>query len=703
MKASKKLNLGVTLALAAVSFAACSGNSGSISAPGTLPLSAVPAGLAVTAPTLPAGVKLIRSDFANAKELSDLCTQAMADAKAKLDAIALIAPAARTTDNTLLAFENTTADLSDASSPLSFMGYVHTNADINAAGSDCEARLGSFNVDIFTRRDLYLALKDAVTRDADEAALKKSIITAFEKQGMKLSDADLATLKDLLNKISANQAKFNANLNTDTSTVDFTADALKGVPADFLARLAKTEDGRYIVTTKSTDYTVVAENADNADTRHDNLLAYLNRGGIENTQLLEENTRLRAQAAKLLGYKSWADYQLDGRMAESTTNVYTFLNSLKDKLALRNKQDLDQLLAYMKSVNPAQTSLNQWDIAYAQHKLLVRDYSVDDQKIAEYFPADVVVAGMFQVYSQMLGVNYREVVGASAWSPDVKLYEIHNTADDRLIGYFYTDFIPRPLKYGHAAAFQEISGRQVNGQYNYPVSAIVANLTPPRAAGMPSLLTHDDVETIFHEFGHIMHQTLTRARFASLSGSNVAQDFVEAPSQMLENWVWSPQVLPLLSGYYADHSKKLPDDMLQKMLDARKFGQGIAYTKQLLYALFDMNIHSGDGDSDVTTTYNNLYRQIVGQEPLVGAHFAGTFGHLMGGYDAGYYGYLWSEVYAQDMFTVFQADSLLSPVVGARYRKDILERGAMTPALQNLKDFLGRDPSPDAFFKKLGI
>jgi thimet oligopeptidase len=682
------------LALMTVSFSSCSNSSGGKSAAN------LAAEFSPQQQQQEPATKLIRSDFAKG-EVTQLCDAAIASTTAKLNSIAQIPVGQRTTDNTLLAFESTTADFSEDSGPLTFMAYVHTDPDINAEGSACEEKVGAFMVDVFTRRDLYDAVNTAATRDADEATLKDAIIVGFEKNGLKLDDANLAKLKEILGQISANQAKFSKNTNGDKSQVEFTEAELAGVPADFIARLDK-KGMNYIVVPNEATYPVFMQNASNADARKKMMLSYLNRGGLENTQLLEATTQLRFQAAQLLGFASWDDYQLQGRMAESKTKVLDFLNSLKGKLAQRNKADLDQLLAYKKEVDPSATTLNQWDITWAQNQLKKRDYSVDEEAIREFFPADVVIPGMFQVYSQMLGVTYRQVTNAKVWSPDVQLYEIHNKADDRLIGYFYTDFFPRAGKYDHAAAFQEISGREINGVYNHPVSAIVANLTPP-SPGKPSLLSHDDVETIFHEFGHIMHQTLTRAKFASLSGSNVAQDFVEAPSQMLENWVWSPEILPLLSGHYTDHSKKLPQDMLEKMIAARKFGQGIAYTKQLLYALFDMTIHGGQGETDVTSTYDNLYRQIVGQEPIAGGHFAGTFGHMMGGYDAGYYGYLWSEVYAQDMFTKFEDVDLLSPVVGAHYRETILERGAMHPALQNLKDFLGRDPSPDAFFKKLGI
>lgn len=690
-KASLRVKLALVAGVIAMSATSCTSSKGTPTPDQTVTQSGEPA----------LRNRIIRSDYATG-EVTKLCQAAIDDAKASFDQIAAVPAAQRTFDNTMLAFENANADFGDKTNGLTFMGYVSTNADVSAEGSACEEKVGAFMVETYTRRDLYDALRAPAARDADEARLQKEAVHSFVKNGLNLNDADLAKLKGLLALISKNEAKFSANLNADATFTLFTDADLAGCPADFLARLKKDASGKYIVTTKSTDYLTVAENATNPATRKANLVAYLNRGGAENTKLLEETTVLRAQAATLLGYKSWADYQIDGRMAGSRQNVVNFLNDLKGRLAKRNQSDYDELLKYKKQIDPKAIALDQWDVAFASRQLMKRDYSVDEEAIKEYFPADVVVAGMFDVYSKLLGVTFKEVANADVWNSDVKMYEIRDAASDRRIGYFYADFVPREGKYGHAAAFTLVSGRSINGRYNEPVSSIVANFAPP-TPGKPSLLPHDDVETIFHEFGHIMHQTLTRAKYASLSGSNVAQDFVEAPSQMLENWVWSPEILPMLSGHYLDHTKKLPQVMLDKMLAARNFGQGIAYTKQLLYALFDIEIHSGAGANDVTKTYDDLYRQIVGQEPLQGAHFAGTFGHMMGGYDAGYYGYLWSEVYAQDMFTKFEDGGLLSPVVGARYRTDILERGGMKEALENLKDFLGRDPNSDAFFKKLGL
>jgi thimet oligopeptidase len=646
----------------------------------------------------------VRSHFA-ADEVTSLCTAAVAKLEQRLSAISSIAKQEATAENTLLPFESALADFSDETSILTFQGYVSTDAAVSAEGSACEEKLGQYYVDIFTRRPLYQVLSGLKVTEPSQIRLLTKTLESFEQNGLKLDDAALAQVKDLKSKLSTKESQFSANLNADVSTVAFTAEQLAGAPADFLSRLKK--DGeKYVVTTKSTDYLDVMQNVSVEATRKEMMLTYLNRGGAANTQLLEEAVQLRAQIAKVLGYANWADYRTSGRMAKSAANVTEFLNNLKGKLAIRNQQDQQQLLAYKKELDPSATALNQWDVTYLSYQLQKRDYSIDNEKIREYLPAETVVAGIFDTYSKLLGVSFLPMPKTSVWAEGVKVYEIHNASDCQLIGYFYTDLIPRPGKYGHAAAFPLVSGRATGANqlvtgYSLPVASIVANFTPPTGE-KPSLLTHDEVETFFHEFGHIMHQTLTKAPYASLSGAGVAQDFVEAPSQMLENWVWNSDILSRISGHYLHPEQKLPQDILQKMLAARNFQQGAAYTKQLLYALFDMTLHTQEGPVDVTKTYDELYRQIVGQEPLSGAHFPASFGHLMGGYDAGYYGYLWSEVYAQDMFSQFPAD-LTDAAVGSRYRHAVLEQGNMKDAIDLLREFLGREPNADAFFKKLGL
>jgi Zn-dependent oligopeptidase len=345
-----------------------------------------------------------------------------------------------------------------------------------------------------------------------------------------------------------------------------------------------------------------------------------------------------------------------------------------------------------------------WDIAYVSNLLKIKKFNVDDEIIREYFPAEYVVNQVLEIYSTLLSVNFRRINNAPVWAEQVDLYEVTDKTSKEVIAFFYADLIPREGKYGHAAAFPIISGRQLifgDGSYQKPVAAMVANFSPA-SPGKPVLLSHDEVETFFHEFGHIMHQTLTKSKYSSLSGSNVKGDYVEAPSQMLENWVWQKEILRKMSQHYSDSKKPLPDDMIEKLQKARMFNSGIQYTRQLVFGIFDMNIHTKP-KADVTKEYAKVHFELTGLKVLEGTHFPAGFGHMMGGYSAGYYGYLWSKVYAEDMFSIFQEKGILNPEVGMNYRKSILESGNMRDPNELIRSFLGRESNNKAFFKSLGI
>lgn len=656
--------------------------------------------------------RLIHHEYAQG-EIGALCAAGLRTASVRIENIVRTAPNARTFENTVLALDSALADLNDELSPLVFMAYVSMNENLRDEGSACEEEQGKFSVELFTRRDLYDAIKDAAPSSPQEGRLYSELRKGFEDNGLKLPDEKLAAVKERMKTLTELEAKFSKNLNEDNTTVEFSAAELKGVPDSVLARLKKTEDGkRYIVTTNAAIYSQVMETAIQDATRHKLMLAYFNRG-VEagNVQLLEQAIALRAEIAQTLGHATWADSRTSGRMAKNSKTVMAFLNGLKDRLAERAKADLEKLRKFKGTLSAddlgaSNSDLYVWDLPLLSAKLKEKDYKLDKEKIREYFPMNRVIQGMFEVYSTLFEVRYEEVQGAKVWSPDVKLYAIRDAKTGDRIGFFYADFYPRKGKYGHAAAFPLIGGRLVNGEYSYPVASIVANFNPP-ADGKPSLLSHDEVETVFHEFGHIMHQTLTRAPYASLAGTAVARDFVEAPSQMLENWVWSPEVLGKISGHYLRPSETLPKTLLQQMLAAKRFNEGYYYTRQLFLGLTDMAYHTLSPEEakkvDSTAVMNRLHSEVIGLAPIDGGHFQAGFGHLMGGYDAGYYGYLWSLVYAADMFTRFEQKGLLNSSIGKAYRKIILESGNMSDAMDLLTRFLGREPSNAAFFKELGI
>ena len=650
---------------------------------------------------------LIRYDY-KPKEITTLCADQMKLADSRIADLLKIPGNQKNFKNTIAGFETILSDLGEITTPSTFMNYVSLDKGLRTEAEECEAALGQYQVTVMSRRDIYDALvmaeKQTDPKGLDQAQkrLVEETMKAFRKNGLFLSDDKLKEVKELKQKLATLETQFSSNLNESTEFVEMTKDDLAGVPDSMVNRLEILHDGKYKVTTKSTDYVPFMENAKSSEARHRMASAYENRAAEKNTKLLQEAVELRHKIAKLLQFKTWADYKTEDRMAKDAKNVWEFLNSLKGKLAIKNKQDMAALLKLKKEMEPGSDHLDPWDGTYYSYQLKKKEYSVDDEVVREYFPSDHVVKKMFEIYSQLLGVKFVPIPDAKVWAPDVKLYEIRDSEDGHFIAHFYTDFVPRDGKYGHAAAFTLRSGRMVDGEYRTPISAIVANFNPP-SNGKPSLLTHDEVETVFHEFGHIMHQTLTKAPYATLSGSSVAQDFVEAPSQMLDNWVWDPKILKELSGSYKNPDKKIPDELLKQLVKTHYFNQGYFYTRQLLFAIFDMTLHTADVTPDATELYKKLYHELTSLTPLSDTHFPACFGHLMGGYDAGYYGYLWSDVFAQDMFTVFEKDGLLSSKVGAKYRKIILEQGDVYPADKLIADFLGRKPNNHAFFKRLGI
>ena len=421
-----------------------------------------------------------------------------------------------------------------------------------------------------------------------------------------------------------------------------------------------------------------------------------------NTRLLTGAIAVRRECAKELGYASWADYRLDGRMAKSTTTVLAFLDGLKAPLKEKIRHDLATLLSLKEERKPGADRIEPWDLAYLTEQERKRKFALDDEEIRKYFPFERVVQSMFDCFGPLFGVRFAEVTDVKVWAPGVKLCRVINVADDRTIAYIYFDMFPRDGKYGHMMMVPLVSGRAKGAEYTVPVTAIVGNFRAP-SADIPSLLTHDDVEGLFHEFGHALHGSLTRAPFASLSGSSVEWDFVETPSQALENWAWEPSVLDAISGNYANPEEKLPAALRDRIIAARDLNAGLKYTRMLVISTEDMAFHTADGPVDVTALANMIYRDLMGILPLEGDHEPATIGHFMGGYDAGYYSYLWAEVYALNVFARFKKDGLFNAATGAAYRHWILEQGNMQDGTVLLKGFLRKEPGMDVFYERLHI
>ena len=708
------------LAAEAIFMVACSHNPPPV-APiaGATPASTAPAQAQTFAELQPVAPPLLRSKW-TPEELSAACQQAMTTADAKLAAIVAVPPAQRSFANTFGAFEAIGADFGDSVYGLGFMKDIHPDPKVREAGAACEENAGKFLVRTGARRDVYLALKgwlDAakpalsgggLPRTSEAAAGEnKTLVTFamrdFHRNGLDLSDADREKLVKLRSRLAELQTQFARNIAEDKDQLELTAKELDGFPKAFIDRLKKAKSGKLVVTTAYPDYYPVMENCKVAATRRKMETMFMNRGGAGNAKLLDEAIALRDQSAKLLGYATHVDYVTEVRMAKNAKTVEAFEAKIRAELKPRLAADTAQ----MKALKEAETheknpTINAWDWRYYLNQLKKKQYAIDDEAVRAYFPVDKVMHGLFEVYSTLFDVEFKKVEGAEVWSSGVALYETHDKQTGRLLAEFYIDMFPRAGKYSHAACFPTIQGRALPSGYQAPLAILVVNFDAPQG-GQPAHLSIDEVDTLFHEFGHVMHNSLTTARYATLSGSNVSTDFVEAPSQMLENWVFESEVLKLVSQDPKDPAKSMPEDLVKRIIAARKFDSGVKYSRQVFLGTFDYRIHSQGAGVSSDAVAKKTWDEVLGFPQDASSHFASGFGHMMGGYDAGYYGYLWSEVYSSDMFTRFAKEGVLNPQTGRDYRNIILAKGHTEEADQLLREFLGRDANETAFLKMTGI
>ncbi|MBI5238921.1 MAG: Zn-dependent oligopeptidase [Elusimicrobia bacterium] len=655
----------------------------------------------------PAAAQAERSllDFGlTAEALSKLCKNAKTSAEARLTALAFAKPDFQ---STFVEFQEILSDLQDYTSVPQFLGQVAVDKTVRDAGLACDTEISKYGVEIYAREDLYKAMKAAADRgellEGEDARLAEKTLLDFKRSGLGLPAADREKLKGLRQRLVELANDFTKEVSETKDHALFTEAQMAGVPADMLKRLTKV-DGKYQVSLDYPDYYPFMENAKDPGARRVLETKFNLRGGEANKKRLAEVLRLRDEAAKLLGYQNHAEYVLEERMAGKPATALAFLSGLREKLYRKGRPELKALLALKKAEEGAKSDgmLHAWDWRYYHNQLMKKRYQVDKQKVKEYFPTDLVVEQMLRIYQEVLGLRFSEIVPAQAWHPDVKRYEISDSRTGVRLAQFFMDLYPREGKYKHAAAFTLIQGRVLpDGSYSKPVSAIVANFDKP-APEKPSTIPHSDVETLFHEFGHIMHQTLTRAKYQRMSGTAVARDFVESPSQMFENWVWEPALLDRISGHYLDRSQKLPKDLAAKMLAAKNADSGLIYLRQNFFAAYDMSLHTAAELPDTTALYAKLMKEVSLIPMTEGTMPEASFTHLMG-YDAGYYGYLWSEVYAQDGFSRFEREGLLNEKTGRDYRREVLERGGSRDEDVSLRAFLGREPSDEAFLRNIGL
>ncbi|KAI5954788.1 PRD1 [Candida theae] len=602
--------------------------------------------------------------------------------------------------------------------------YQHVSADkkLRDASTEAEQILDQNSIEQWSRYDVYSVLKSLKDKKLDldpesQRFLDKTVLE-FERKGLALTDAKREKVKKLQVELSDLKVKFAKNLGEDTGCVYLTKEELEGVPEVVLKQYEEVESEgqtKLKVTFKYPDIIPLFQHASKGETRKIANIAYGTRCSA-NEEILTKIIKLRFQIAKELGYNTFADFALEVKLAKSKDTVLNFLNDLRDKLTPVGESEL-QVLKDLKSKDlearglAPEKEFYSWDFAYYDQRLLEQKYQVDSLKISEYFPLQSTIKKMLGFYETIMDAKFVKLSPkpTEVWHEDVEMYAVFKNIKFgtlEYVGVIYFDLHPREGKYGHAANFGIGPGYlNQNGTRKNPETVLVCNFTKPTKT-TPSLLKHNEVVTFFHELGHGIHNMLSQTKYAKFHGTNVEYDFVEAPSQMLEYWVWSKNEIRSLSSHH-ETGKPISDDLIDSLIKTKHVNTGLSNLRQLFFGLFDMSVHSIESEEEIAKldlfkTWNTLRRDVTllpdGNNPTKGYC---SFGHIAGGYEAGYYGYLYSQVFAADIYyTLFKEDPM-NTENGIRYRDIVLKRGGSREIMDNLEEVLGRKPNSEAFLSEI--
>jgi len=644
-------------------------------------------------------------------ELDVAVQKAIADGNAALDRVGKLTAAEVNFTNTVLALDDLGSELSYTDNRLSLIQQTSTNSEIRDGATEALRKLEEWMVKIDYREDVYRAMKAyADTKPAlqgEDAKLLFETMRDYRRAGLDLPKADRDEVERLRTELSSVSLDFEKNIEDAKAPLKFTKAELEGLPEDFLKQ-AKTGDDEYTVMANVTvDYLRILDNAKREDTRKRVTIAQCNLAREQNIPLLQKILVLRDNIAHKLGYKTYADYDTETKMVKNADTAIAFEKKLTTGLRPKLDAELEEFRKMkVKDTGDANAKVNIWDWRYYANQLKIQKYNVDAEQLRVYFPYQRVLDGMFAIYQHIFGLKFERVEPPYKWIDDLQLYAVSDAKTGEPLGMFYLDMFPRDGKYHHFAQFGITEGKLLpDGKYQRPVCALICNFPKP-TPDHPALMTHDDVETIFHEFGHAMHTILTRAKYSRFAGTSVPRDFVEAPSQMLENWAWDKKVLDSFAADYRDPSKKIPAEILAQLKEARLATEGSYYSRQLSFGMMDLALHTqihASNEQETLPLSNKVLGDVFLPMPQDTA-FVAYFGHIIG-YGSGYYGYAWADAIAADMATVFEKspDGYFDVQAGMRLRKEVYEVGDSRDVNISIEKFLGRPRSIDPFLKKLGI
>jgi len=630
-----------------------------------------------------------------------------------------------TWENLIAPLEDVDDKLSKAWSPVSHMNSVVNSDELRDAYNACLPKLSAYSTEMGQNEALFKAYRfiadsdEFATLDIAQQKIIRNALRDFKLSGIDLDDEKKQRYKDISQELSSLASNYEENLLDATnawSKIIRDEEDLAGLPESALAQARQTaashnEDG-WMITLQFPSYISVMTYADNRELRREHYEAFATRasdqgphaGHWDNSENMEKILALRHEKARLLGFNNYAELSLATKMAEKPDDVTAFLEDLADRSWRHARKDLAELREFAKKYYGIK-DLQAWDMTYYSEKMRQHFYQLSQEEVKTYFPITRVLPGLFAIVEKLYWLQISELTGFDSWHPDVRFFEIHDQ-HGQLRGQFYLDLYARAKKRGGAWMDDCVSRKRFDDTIQTPVAYLTCNFTPP-AGDTPALLTHDEVTTLFHEFGHGLHHMLTQVDHLSVSGINgVEWDAVELPSQFMENWCWEKEALALMSGHYQT-DEKLPDALFDKMIAAKNFQAGMIMVRQLEFSLFDFRIHR-DYDPEkggrIYETLEQVREQVAVVRPPKFNRFAHSFSHIFaGGYAAGYYSYKWAEVLSSDAFSLFEEKGIFDQETGKAFLTNILEKGGSQDAMELFINFRGRKPTIDALLRHNGI
>ncbi len=619
---------------------------------------------------------------------------ALADAQAALEHL-LALPTDASFQVVIAAFDAIGRPLDRVRGPAGLAGQVHPDEVLRNAANVVVQELAAFGTDLSIHRGVYerLARLDPTQSSGElERRLHAHALRDFRRSGVDRDDATRARIRSLSDELVKVGQEFDLNISADTRRIVIAEGrrGLAGLPEDFIALHPENERGEVVVTTDPPDYLPVMSYAHDGELRRRLQFEYHNRAAPKNLDVLRQLIEKRHALATLLGYRSWADYVTEDKMVKSAANARAFLERVAEASRVRLAAEVADLLELKRESDPNATQIFEWERAYLVECIKSRRLRFDSQTVRPYFAFAKVRDGVLATSAALYGIEFRRNATQSVWHASVECYDVVDRGT--LVARFYLDMHPRPNKYKHAAMFDLSAG---SGEGGVPEAALVCNFPEPGAHD-DALLLHRDVETFFHEFGHLLHHLFAgRQRYLAFAGIATEWDFVEAPSQMYEEWAWDVGVLQRFARHHRT-GEPIPGELVQRMRDAEEYGKGMHVVGQMVYALLSLDYYDHDPSGlDLTRALVQLKQRLLPFPHVEGTHFQASFGHLHG-YSAIYYTYMWSLVIAKDLFSRFEPD-VMNTEVARRYRDSVLGAGGAKDAADLVRDFLGREYSTAPF------